>query len=84
MNINVKKHSGHDFSVDLWAIGILIYELTQGEAPFKDPKETLKGIKKAKFSKPVSSDCRKIIEDFCSLRPLYRLGSSKNGFKEVR
>ena len=29
-------------SVDLWAIGIFIYELTQGEAPFKDPKETVK------------------------------------------
>ena len=30
------------YSVDLWAIGIFIYELTQGEAPFKDPKETVK------------------------------------------
>ena len=33
---------GHDLSVDYWAIGILIYELAAGTAPFSGPQESIK------------------------------------------
>ena len=44
---------GHDFSVDYWAIGVLIYELTQGEPPFKSPKYIMK-VNPVTISVPVS------------------------------
>jgi len=75
---------GHDFSVDLWAIGVFIYELTQGEAPFKDPKETVKGIRRVRFPKPTTAECQKLVSELCTTNPVYRLGNSKQGFKEIR
>ena len=91
------------YSVDLWAIGIFIYELTQGEAPFKDPKETVKvllnhptntvmiilisslqGIRRVRFTKPATAECQKIVTELCAQNPVYRLGYSKQGFKEIR
>ena len=53
IRIEVLLKYGHDFSVDYWAIGVLIYELTQGEPPFKSPKYIMKvsfwGLAKRQF-----------------------------------
>jgi len=75
--------SGHDFAVDYWALGILLYELIQGEPPFTDPKQTIRGIKYAKFPSKISSGGKSIIHGFAKLQPAMRLGNLRNGFEDI-
>jgi len=75
---------GHDFSVDYWAIGVLIYELTQGEPPFKSPKYIMKGIDVATFPHKISKSCKEIIKNLVQVNPSKRLGNFKNGMDDIK
>jgi len=75
---------GHDFSVDYWAIGVLIYELTQGEPPFKSPKYIMKGIDVATFPSKVSKYGKEIIKNLVQVNPSKRLGNFKNGIDDIK
>ncbi|KAI8329164.1 kinase-like domain-containing protein [Choanephora cucurbitarum] len=37
------QRQSHGATVDIWALGILCYELLVGQAPFEDPKDRLEG-----------------------------------------
>lgn len=56
------KHEGHNFSVDWWAVGVLIYEMMIGVTPFysKERKVLLNKIKTAKvvFPDKVKYNCQ--------------------------
>jgi len=75
---------GHDFSVDYWAIGVLIYELTQGEPPFKSPKYIMKGIDVATFPSKISKYGKEVIKNLVQVNPSKRLGNFKNGIDDIK
>lgn len=47
-------HKPHDTKLDIWCIGVLVYELLVGKAPFfsKKNSETIEMIKKVQFKIP--------------------------------
>ena len=56
-------HQGHDFSVDWWAVGILIYEMLIGVTPFYNRERKLL-LLKIKQSKVVFPDKNKYKIDY--------------------
>ena len=56
-------HQGHDFSVDWWALGILVYEMLIGVTPFYNKERKLL-LLKIRQSKVVFPDKRKYKIDY--------------------
>ena len=83
---------GHNFSIDWWALGILIYEMRIGVTPFfnKNKNLLLTKIQRAKVIFPdkdkykldYSNEFVDIIEKLLDKDPKKRLGN-KNGVHEV-
>ncbi|KAK2856252.1 hypothetical protein Q5P01_004987 [Channa striata] len=82
------KNQGHDFAVDFWSLGILIFELLAGSPPFSSTEpqriyaKILDGV--IKYPPYLSEAAKSIINKLCRLRPGQRLGNTKNGIKDIR
>jgi len=82
--------TGHGYQVDLWALGILIYELVEGRPPLQgaNPLETyqiiLQGMAGVQFPPHVSSAAENIVRSLCRRKPQDRLGSGQGGFNLIR
>jgi len=73
------RKTGHDISVDYWALGVLIFEMATGECPFlaENEAKTCKKILSGKIDfPPLTSSLCDIIVSFLQLDPSMRLGSS--------
>ncbi|XP_034053560.1 cGMP-dependent protein kinase 2 [Gymnodraco acuticeps] len=82
------KNQGHDFAVDFWSLGVLIYELLVGSPPFSSSEpqkiyaKILDGV--PKYPPYMSEAAKSIVSKLCRPRPGQRLGNTKNGIKDVR
>ncbi|CAF0930646.1 unnamed protein product [Adineta steineri] len=79
---------GHNKSVDYWALGILIYEMTTGSTPFAadDPIENYKKTLIGKFEIPdhFSFDLTDLVSKLLEVHPTKRYGCLKDGTKDIK
>eukprot|EP00946_MAST-07B_sp_MAST-7B-sp1_P002889 g2889.t1 len=79
---------GHNKPCDIWALGILIYEMCVGEVPFysEDPMEIYQLILRhsIKFPKRMKKANRNIIERLLDLVPTKRLGTTRSGMDGIK
>jgi len=88
MAVEMVKRTGYNHAVDLWALGILIYEMMVGVAPFEgeDQMTTFRNIIKGVLSFPPDfSDrlARQIITSLLARDVVDRLGCRREGVKEI-
>ncbi|TYZ67801.1 hypothetical protein PybrP1_001789 [[Pythium] brassicae (nom. inval.)] len=83
----VKSRIGHDKAVDYWALGILIYELIAGSAPFfaHDPMQVYALIIQGNVKFPVffGRSCVDLVQKLLCQNPARRLGNMKHGIKDI-
>jgi len=79
---------GYNKSVDWWALGVLIYEMTAGHPPFFS-ESTIKTYEKivigdVKFPSHFTPELRDLVRSFLQVNLSKRLGNLRGGATEVR
>lgn len=74
------KQSSYDHSIDTWALGILLYELVHGEAPFPGSREKIaQGHQrmKIKFKQGLTSEYEDLVRELLKPVPDQRMALIK-------
>lgn len=80
---------GHDKSVDLWAIGCLIYEFTLGRTPFQDEFQArifdkiIHSSKNLVFPRGMDQHFENIVRRLLEPNATFRLGNLHGGVREI-
>jgi serine/threonine protein kinase len=96
MSPELINEEAYDYSIDIWALGVLLYELLHGKTPFSsanhsnenDFEEIFKNVMKnnIKIKDSVSNNCKKLILKFLKKNPEERINindvENDNWFKE--
>ncbi|XP_029452161.1 cGMP-dependent protein kinase 2-like isoform X2 [Rhinatrema bivittatum] len=84
----ILRNEGHDFAVDFWMLGILIFELLVGRPPFfsSDHRKIYSKILDGEIYFPtyISEAACSIISKLCRNRPGQRLGNTRNGVRGIK
>lgn len=82
------QSQGYGFSVDWWALGVLIFEMCAGSPPFiaSSPNQLYEKIIGGiyKFPDSLSSDLKYLIKGFLQIDPIKRLGTFKTGTYDIK
>jgi len=84
----ILRNQGHSFGVDWWALGILLYEILEGEPPFVDNnpmliyQKIMKGVIK-KWPPKIDPTVKDFIVKLLVGNPDKRLGSLPAGTRDV-
>ncbi|KAL5544318.1 hypothetical protein UlMin_008102 [Ulmus minor] len=79
---------GHNKDADWWSVGILLYEMLTGQAPYThaNRKKLQEKIIKEKFKLPpyLSTDVHSLLKGLLQKEPSRRLGSGPRGGDEIK
>lgn len=67
----IQNHSYNGFKLEVWSLGVLLFDMVCGDIPFNNDEQILTG--KLKYRHCVSNDCRDLIERCLQHDPLLRI-----------